>query len=406
VNGQRVKTERLRHLDVLTIGRNVDLIFVEAAAEGAKPATLAVVGASLEFLDGPSAGTSVEIPVGGIVLGRAAACNVVFDHRSVGKTHARLFRTDGQLTIEDLQSVNGTFVNGRRIQTEVLKNGDKIALGGVRTVRVSLSSDFRSGAEPESASNTEMLPAFDQEWRTKLVWSPQELAAIESARQVVVPQADALPREPQRPVAPQPPVAPVSAPAPPRPPALAPQVSAPPAKPPVVQPKPPDVAAKPEVAPKPQPRAAAPVSPPPAAKVQEAPSPPPPIDPLPNRVTTSAPVPEATVVSKPAEKAPPAPAASGIQGIEVVVGARTVKLATGEYIIGRALDAAIRLDTNDREVSRAHAMVAVRAEVVEVEDRSQNGTFVNNVRISSRTPLQDGDQVRCGSMTLTIRFVR
>jgi hypothetical protein len=195
------------------------------------------------------------------------------------------------------------------------------------------------------------------------------------------------PLQPQRPVAPKAPA--VAAPVSPSPPVVA--------KPPAPPPKPPTAPAPP------RPAAATPAPP---AKPPEIPVARPAIDPLANRVTTSAPAPEATVVSKPAANRPAAAAASGIQGIEVVVGPRTVKLARGEFVVGRALDAPIRLDTNDREVSRAHAKLTVRLEGVEIEDRSQNGTFVNNVRISSRSPLQDGDQIRCGSMTLTIRFVR
>jgi pSer/pThr/pTyr-binding forkhead associated (FHA) protein len=135
-------------------------------------------------------------------------------------------------------------------------------------------------------------------------------------------------------------------------------------------------------------------------------------EPLANRVTTRdstppSPPPAPTLVSSSARPAPPAPALSGIKGVEVLSADKTLKrVGVGEFAIGRSVEAGIRLDTTDREVSRSHALLSVKPDRVEIEDRSQNGTFVNNERITGRKALQDGDQVRCGSITMTIRFTR
>jgi pSer/pThr/pTyr-binding forkhead associated (FHA) protein len=53
----------------------------------------------------------------------------------VGRTHARIYVQGGQFYIEDLQSVNHTFVNQKQVmpgQTQPLNNGDEIRLGRVK----------------------------------------------------------------------------------------------------------------------------------------------------------------------------------------------------------------------------------------------------------------------------------
>jgi pSer/pThr/pTyr-binding forkhead associated (FHA) protein len=44
--------------------------------------------------------------------------------------HARLYRRDGALHVEDLGSTNGTYVNGRKVTTPVaLERGDRVKIG-------------------------------------------------------------------------------------------------------------------------------------------------------------------------------------------------------------------------------------------------------------------------------------
>lgn len=69
---------------------------------------------------------------GELVIGRAADGEGQFgDDPELSRRHARITRgPDGRLTIEDLGSANGTFVNGRRIDDpQPLHAGDTIAVG-------------------------------------------------------------------------------------------------------------------------------------------------------------------------------------------------------------------------------------------------------------------------------------
>ncbi len=65
-------------------------------------------------------------------LGRAGDADLVVDRPLVSRRHCRLVaHPDGRLEIEDLESTNGTFVNGRRVQRARLEPGDRITVGRV-----------------------------------------------------------------------------------------------------------------------------------------------------------------------------------------------------------------------------------------------------------------------------------
>jgi pSer/pThr/pTyr-binding forkhead associated (FHA) protein len=82
----------------------------------------------------------------------------------------------------------------------------------------------------------------------------------------------------------------------------------------------------------------------------------------------------------------------------------TFTLEHGTYTVGRSEKAEIRLD--DREVSRAHAIVIVSATSVSVEDqKSANGTFVNGVEVTARRALSQGDKVMFGGLEFTVDIV-
>ncbi|MDR3676121.1 MAG: FHA domain-containing protein [Acidobacteriota bacterium] len=88
---------------------------------------------------------SEDIPDGGLVVGREAArCKMVMEHASVSAVHAEFSLQEGRVVLTD-QSANGTFVNGIRIKTAELHDGDYITFG--RYTGKSLI--FRSGLEPE-----------------------------------------------------------------------------------------------------------------------------------------------------------------------------------------------------------------------------------------------------------------
>lgn len=66
---------------------------------------------------------------GELCIGRAHDNDLAIDVPTVSAHHARIYTYLVASYIEDLNSTNGTFVNGKRIKKHVLKSGDVIRLG-------------------------------------------------------------------------------------------------------------------------------------------------------------------------------------------------------------------------------------------------------------------------------------
>jgi pSer/pThr/pTyr-binding forkhead associated (FHA) protein len=64
-----------------------------------------------------------------LTLGRAPDCGLVFGDDTVSRHHARLELRDGRWFLVDLDSSNGTLVNGRRVRDTEVRAGDEIRLG-------------------------------------------------------------------------------------------------------------------------------------------------------------------------------------------------------------------------------------------------------------------------------------
>jgi hypothetical protein len=69
-----------------------------------------------------------------ISVGRDPKNDIVLDDRRVSRRHAEVRLRLGRYTLYDLQSTNGTFVNGRRIAEMVLSHDDRITIGGAELV--------------------------------------------------------------------------------------------------------------------------------------------------------------------------------------------------------------------------------------------------------------------------------
>ena len=66
----------------------------------------------------------------GLVIGRALACEVTIEDSYASGRHARLYDRDGHVYIEDMNSTNGTYVNGARVSTQqLLRPGDVARIG-------------------------------------------------------------------------------------------------------------------------------------------------------------------------------------------------------------------------------------------------------------------------------------
>lgn len=107
----------------------------------------------------------IEIKIGRDVEG-SSAFRVPSSFKKVGRRHATLFWHDGVVTIEDNESTNGTFVNGKRIAKTKIKETDTVWLGGHGSdsacYRLDIKKVFDSCREAEKEQRTDYSQEFAQ----------------------------------------------------------------------------------------------------------------------------------------------------------------------------------------------------------------------------------------------------
>ncbi len=81
------------------------------------------------------------------VIGRTDDNDIVVEHRSVSRNHAKIVREGDRVRILDLKSANGVLVNGEEVEQHILKNGDIIELGRLRIRFVAVGERFVVAAD-------------------------------------------------------------------------------------------------------------------------------------------------------------------------------------------------------------------------------------------------------------------
>jgi len=67
-----------------------------------------------------------------LIIGRVSECGIYLPYSNVSRQHARVFGKGEEFLVEDLDSTNGTFVNGVKISRCILRNNDQIRIGETR----------------------------------------------------------------------------------------------------------------------------------------------------------------------------------------------------------------------------------------------------------------------------------
>jgi pSer/pThr/pTyr-binding forkhead associated (FHA) protein len=121
-------------------------------------------------------GQRIELRRGALLVGRSSGCQLVLEDNMVSRRHAELLVTDDAVTVKDLGSVNGLYVNARRLEgSQRLKDGDTVQIGQREFVlqsamreSVPVSSDRQmaetlhgKGGPEESEDNTHVGDIFD-----------------------------------------------------------------------------------------------------------------------------------------------------------------------------------------------------------------------------------------------------
>lgn len=92
--------------------------------------------AYLIVIAGPHTGKMFKLERNETVVGRSPGSELQLQDVGISRSHVRLYRVGADFFLEDLQSANGTFVNGQRVITsQQLIDGDKIAIGSSTVVK-------------------------------------------------------------------------------------------------------------------------------------------------------------------------------------------------------------------------------------------------------------------------------
>ena len=84
----------------------------------------------LESVDEEGERTTFRLAEGSVkTIGRSTGAEFMVDAALVSRLHCQLTAAGGVLHVKDLDSTNGTFVNGKRISSAELHDGDRLGVG-------------------------------------------------------------------------------------------------------------------------------------------------------------------------------------------------------------------------------------------------------------------------------------
>jgi ABC transport system ATP-binding/permease protein len=317
--------------------------------------------ASLLIKEGPASGERLDVN-SELVVGRLDA-DLTIDDEQLSRRHARLTPVEGTLEIEDLGSLNGTWVNGDRIAGPTrLDVGDLVQVG-VSVLEVVAVLEVVEEVVPEAVE--EVAPRI----RDTLVGEPAGF--IRPPATFVEPSAPAEAEPPAEPLLPAfetPPIPPLEEPLP-EPVLSQPEEAAEPLPP--LEPEEPLVA---EPVPEPEPLAAEREE---AIAAHDLP------EPEPSPGTDAEPEPDLVTVL--------VGQAGALDGQTVVV--------EDEVVLGREGDVVV----DDPEVSRQHALVYREDGEAVIRDLgSLNGTWLKGARITSPVKLGAGDVITLGTTSFEV----
>ncbi len=116
---------------------------------------------SLFVIRGNDQGTRFELDETTVRLGRDSSSPIQLHDTEVSRQHAEIRRTQGSFTLSDLDSSNGTFVNGKRVRQHLLVSGDQIQIGKTLMLFTGLADELEQ--DLSDAVTIAALPAADDQ---------------------------------------------------------------------------------------------------------------------------------------------------------------------------------------------------------------------------------------------------
>ena len=132
-------TEEFRRLADTTLGFSRDTAAILSGTEtGISAEDLEAIAALppesalLIVLRGPNAGARFLLDTNVTTAGRHPDADIFLDDVTVSRRHAQFLRDGAVFSVRDLGSLNGTYLNGERLDESVLTDGDEVQIGKYR----------------------------------------------------------------------------------------------------------------------------------------------------------------------------------------------------------------------------------------------------------------------------------
>ncbi|HKL63275.1 MAG TPA: FHA domain-containing protein [Woeseiaceae bacterium] len=127
-----------------------------SAAEDAEPPTRLVVSRDGQIVSDGS------WPAGRVLIGRDSHNDVTLPSRYVSRHHALIVVQDAHAWIADLKSMNGTYVNSRRVSQQALVHEDVISIGNHRVKYLNPAARQAAGGEEAALAETAMMRSLQE----------------------------------------------------------------------------------------------------------------------------------------------------------------------------------------------------------------------------------------------------
>ena len=118
-----------------------------------------------------------EVDNNKLIMGRSDDCDITIDNLAISRHHAIIEKVEGTYTINDLDSNNGTFVNGRRIEGPTALNfGDEIGIGKHIIV---FDSHSKKAKPVQTSAPSSAQPDMDAGGRGTMFVEPEQMEKIQ-----------------------------------------------------------------------------------------------------------------------------------------------------------------------------------------------------------------------------------
>ncbi len=132
---------------------------------------------AIRYLNGPQAGQIYLMKPGSHKIGRVATCQIQIQSAGISKEHLEIQNENGSLVLIDLNSSNGTFLNGKKVKKAILKIGDRIGIDKLMFEIVKLSERSSNAVIHSSEAMTPLYAANSNQGPSELP-SPKAAGAL------------------------------------------------------------------------------------------------------------------------------------------------------------------------------------------------------------------------------------